>query len=192
MTQALNPHVFPDGGYTFTDEKGMRFYEGSAAELAESVRAFRIRHGIPMGNPTQEITDQICARSPLSCREADASATRDAVASTRFGARVVRWIGRVADALSLRPMPPVHKDVAEARALVCMKCPRQISWKTGCGGCDSVARRLAISARKNKETKVSTLLVGCEVLSEDTRTSVWLEQKPSEDANLPENCWRRK
>jgi hypothetical protein len=191
-TNVLNPHVYPEGGYTFTDRDGVRFFESSIEELAEAVRSFRIRHGKVLGDPRQEVVDQICARSPHSCRKVDnPNATREAIASTKFGARVVKWLGLVADAMGLRPTELVSKQEAQRRAEICSKCPRQLTWKTGCGGCDQSARRMALAIRKNKETPLSGMLLACEVLSEDTRTSIWLQQKPSTDANLPENCWRK-
>lgn len=189
---ALNPHVYPDGGFKFRDADGVTFQEGSLGDLVEAVRAFRVRHGKPMGDVGAEVMAQICARSPQSCRvDQDPTATRVAIASVRFGSRVVRWIGLVVDAMSTKPIPLVGKAEAERRAQICKECPRQAVWRTGCLGCDGTANRLALSVRMNKETASSGKLLACEVLSEDTRTSIWLAQKPAASKDLPENCWRR-
>lgn len=188
----FNPHVYPEGGYAFVDSGGIRIEGTSFDDLVHRVRDFRISQGKPIGNPVAEVNDFICARDPTACQIAAAAKPKPTSGVSPFGSRVVRWLGKISEAFQTAEKPLVSKGEAERRAAICLACPRQLSWRSGCGGCDSSARRLGIALRDGKEVSKGASLAGCEILSEDTQTSVWLRLAPAKNPELPDNCWRRK
>jgi hypothetical protein len=192
----LNPHVYPQGGFRFVDPEGNRFTGTTAVELSDMVREFRQRLGKPIGQPYDEVVAYLCQVDPTACYDTPQPALRSnrpigVTTSAIFGAKVMRWIVRVAEAVGISQIPLVHKSVAIPRAKTCLGCPHQVSWKTGCGGCDGNAIRMSLSVRQGRETPESNSLRACEILGEDTRTSIWLSQKPVVGAQLPKHCWRQ-
>lgn len=191
-TPVLNKHIFPPGGFYFVDSEGVRFDAENAVKLASAIREYRILNGKPIGNPLQEVNDFTCARYPTGCRGAERIAPVNTPGIHLVG-RVNRWLSLVSRALGRNSTAYVSKDIAEMRAKVCVACPKQKNWHAGCLSCNEGSRRLSFAARKGQETSVGEKLLGCDVLGEDTRTSVFLDKlTPSENPDLPANCWRKK
>lgn len=186
----LNKHVMPPGGFYFVDGEGVRFDAENPLKLANKINQYRLQNNKPLGNPIKEINDFTCARYPTGCRGAERKLA-DAQPTQPLVARVNRWLAITTRALGITPGKYVLRSEAERRAAICAACPQQAVWMA-CAGCADASRRLSFAARKGQELPGSEKLLGCAVLGEDTRTSIWLDGlKPADRAGLPENCWRK-
>lgn len=198
MPVVPNPHVYPPDGYYFVDSDGVKHTGKNWSDLVQQVRDYRVRNGKPVGSPIQEINAFTCARYPAGCVEVTkcdlktASSKGGVSKGAALAAAVNRWLQLVARALGENPTPLVSKEEAQKRAAICTKCPRQAAWASSCAQCAGAAFRIGVAIRKNQDVARGDSLMGCSVLGEDTRTSVWLPRlKPAEQPELPENCWRK-
>lgn len=193
MSFVLNKHIFPPGGFYFIDAEGVRFDAENPLKLSFAIREYRLLNNKPAGNPIQEINDFTCARYPTGCRGAEAKPLAPAGEHLPLSARVTRWLAIIIRAMGRLPGSYVSKIEASRRAAICLACPQQASWLTGCSSCAGGTLRLSFAARRGQEAAGGEKLLGCKILGEDTRTSVFLESlKPSEREDLPAPCWRRK
>src|SRR6266446_9955804 len=87
----LNPNVYPKGGHFFTESDGTRIAGDTWAGVIERVRRYRVRRGLPEGNPTAEVITQACAREPVICVR-DNPAYDHQVRRGNFKGRVLTWL----------------------------------------------------------------------------------------------------
>jgi hypothetical protein len=66
--QVLNADIRPPGGYKYRDADGMLHIGADLERLEKIVKSYRIRIGRPVGNPMEDIVNQICTRCPSCCR----------------------------------------------------------------------------------------------------------------------------
>jgi len=195
MALLLNPRVYPPDGYFFTETDGVKLIGDNFAKLILVVRDYRIRNGLPPGDPVKEVNDFTCKRYPSGCREMEPGMRKDHVGNSvphPLSTRVNTWLSSLYRIASKNPLTFVLKTEAERRAAICFSCPKQASWASGCTSCAATANRLAFSLRKGQEASQGPLLSGCSVLGEDTRTSIFVaNMRPAENAELPEGCWRK-
>jgi hypothetical protein len=198
MSFVPNPNVYPPGGYYFIDSKGVKHVGTSWPNLVTKVREFRVQNGIHVGDVVDEINFFTCERFQEGCRDTSSVSVSPSAVSqpasplTRLSSAVHHWFYRVTKALSDKPVDLEPLQVAQSRADICMKCPKQAPWTVGCGTCAGNAFRLSVGIRKGKDVKYGDNLMGCSVLAEDTRTSVWLPRlEPSTSPDLPAKCWRK-
>jgi len=187
----INPHVWPETGWEFVDSGGIVHTGSGFEDLVSNLRDFRLRIGQPAGQPTDEVTAQICAKNPGACRFDRGPVKAKAAMVGKFASRVVQWMMKTQRAFSSTNHKLVDKEEANRRAGICVKCPRNTSWRSGCAGCDQSSVRVGLAIRGGQESKLSGRLMGCEILAEDTRTSVFLPLKAVANPDLPENCWRK-
>lgn len=191
-----NPAVYPPDGY-FYPQGNVKLKAGSLPKLAAAVRDYRIANRIEIGNPAQDVNDFTCARYPTGCSEVRVYSMPDPQAQVRLPGSVAsatsKWLTDLYRALltatgTLR----VGQAEADRRAAICLACPKQTFWGTGCGGCDASSKRLALAIRQGKEANGGEKLQACGLLREDTRTSVWIEGlRPVKSDALPQPCWRK-
>ncbi len=197
MGMIHNPAVYPPDGY-FYKQGNVRLKAGSLSALASAVKDYRIHNRIEVGNPLQDVNDFTCARYPTGCSELKKYSMPDPQAKARVPGTIAtstsKWLTDLYRALlSASGTLRVGQTEASRRAAICLACPKQVGWGTGCGGCDASSKRLAFAIRQGKEAAGGEKLLACGLLREDTRTSVWIEGlRPIESAALPENCWRKK
>lgn len=161
-------------------QDGVWFSAPEKSDLIKKVRDYRITNSLPLGDPAQEVTDFNAAKTrtvyskkiPVNMRE-----------------RVVKWLEA-----HLRVKPKfVDEETADRRAAICATCPRNtMGWKeaTGCKSCIQNANRAgAIILMGRKQHRP---LGACEILNQDNRVAVWLDEPQVPLDSLPDFCWKRK
>jgi hypothetical protein len=192
MPLRINPDVFPTGGWNFVDPDGVTHNGASLKHLVERVTDFRVRRGVPVGDPFQEVTNYLCSNNPMACKDGIRKAPKPVSALNAFSGQVALWMSRVYRGMLRLPDTRVSRQVAETRSAICARCPHQQSWQSSCGGCSNSILQVGIQIRNSQDVKNAAALRGCEMLAEDTRTSVWLDRlQPVHNPSLPENCWRK-
>lgn len=196
-----NPRVYPAGGWNFVDDAGVRHSGATLDGLVKAVVEFRSLNGVSPGDPRTEITEKLCKRFPDACRGGDlpnsVARTHNPAGSERekMALAVTVWLSKVARALARVGRPDqnfTNKAEADLRADICRVCPKQTRWDTGCGSCSQGHRRMSFALRRGREATYGPQLLACGVLSEDTRTSVFLaDLQPVKSDELPDNCWRK-
>lgn len=195
----ITPKLTPNPGLwinrEFFDTDGAHFESTSWEELAGAVAAYRLRAKLPAGEPLSEIYQQVCDRTPQFCLNSDPKVKPNLKSGYRSIVDVVhkaiqQWILTMLREHKAGRISTVSYTSAEVRAEVCRTCPYQTPWGGNCLGCmrsvNDAARLIVGKLLKNRSTGG---LLGCRMLGEDPRVSVWLEQNPRPDA--PKHCWRR-
>lgn len=172
----------------FTDVDGVPHRAESWEALAHKVTQYRVDAGFVVGEPLKEIYAQACVNYPERCKPLDRKRPR---AYNALNKRVLGWIidmlvfhqkdllGKQTDPYTL-----VH------RTTICKQCPMQKSWKSDCKHCSVQVEQVAKGILPSVE--LDAALKACDVLGEDTRVSVHINQAGSDDPDLPHFCWRRK
>lgn len=130
--------------WTFPEPAAGTIRGHSFEDLVDSITRFRKSNGIEMGDPETEAIEYLCAQNPGLCKEQRAPALGPvspapaAPPTRKFGDRVADWIAEVAS----RPRPPIAPDEIRRRAAVCLGCPLNVPFKSGCSACQ---RKLARS-----------------------------------------------
>ncbi len=191
MPATLNPHVLPPNGFYFVDSDEVRFTAPTLAKLVTAITEYRAMNNIAAGDPRQEVVDFTCARYPSGCRS-NAKPLKAVAEHLPLVSRVTRWLTIIIRGMSKQPGSYVSKLEANRRAAICLQCPHQANWLNQCPGCAAGMRRLSSSVRRGMEADGGEKLLGCGVLGEDTRTSVFLDKlAPSARPELPDFCWRK-
>lgn len=187
-----NPHVYPPDGYFFLDKNKVKHVGKNYADLVARIRDYRLRNGRPLGDVVEEVNAFTCARFPPGCRDTSSPPPGAITPGAQLAARVTQWYYALIRVLSETPVLLVPPELAQERANICLKCPRQANWATACGSCAGSTFRLGVSIRQGSEVKKGDQLRGCDLLGEDTRTSIWLPRLlPSTLPTLPDFCWRK-
>jgi len=192
MDLTINPHVYPDEGWFFVEDDGTRLQGGDLDDLVGAVRTYRMISGKAMGDPETDVVEFTCRRFPSACRKKPGIVS-GGNSDSAFMSRVVQWLVQLHNAVIVtRRDVLVARPVAEERASVCRQCPFQRDWRRHCVGCSSHASTLGTALRKGRDVTDGDQLHGCDLLHEDTRTSVWLDGlKPVDSDELPDHCWRK-
>lgn len=193
MARWFNENLYPEGGWWFRDADGVKHVGSSFRALLNTVRAYRERAAIEVGELEAEVVNQLCARNPGYCREEvqrvvpTPSGPRNTIST--LAQKVSSWVSqRFADRRMGRTKK-VSAGEAKRRAQICAKCPKQLAFPSTCGGCKENVNRLAAEAVANEVLDHS--LQCCSVLSEWTPTSVWIDAPPEMNPDLPLECWRK-
>lgn len=189
----FNRHLHPQGGRYFVDEDGVTHRGDSWPALATRVINYRKRAGKPPGDPRAEIEAQVCARQPQYCQADPPAPTRrqEAPDSPRSSTKAItRWLVSILKLRRIGGAQQVPREEARRRAAICAVCPKQKAFSSVCGSCKAM-RKTTKQILFGGSSSVGERLKGCSVLSEDTSTSVHIQQDPSGNPGLPENCWRK-
>jgi hypothetical protein len=183
--------IVPPGGWHFIQD-GVTLKASGHTELVKTVEAFRAENELPIGDVEQEITDQVCARTPQSCHGVDSVLIKVHKATVNDKNTLIRDISVWASNL-LRQKTPfrlVGDELAESRSQICRKCPENVNWRGGCRSCITAADRVCATVRQARDTKSSKVLGGCQKLRHDNRTAIFLEKEfLSTDSSVPDYCW---
>ncbi len=171
------------------------------SDLVKAITEYRMRSGQAAGDPVKDIDEYVCKKWPHFCiREYhDTMAPNHAPVgpppAATLNNRVSLWA-----ALQVQKIPPgghhlVNQKVADERAAICLSCPRNHPWKSGCGACNATAEHILMTVRKTNRTQYDDRIFGCEVGGFDLRTMAWLPAdmaKPDQNELpfLPKSCWR--
>lgn len=196
----FNPNLWPQDGRFFIDEDGVKHKADQWEHLAVRLATYRKKAGKPPGDPHAEIEEQVCARQPGYCQEANRVPVvpREVVRQQnqpRFNAgqltkRVLRWVLELLKSKRAGGARRVSSAEARRRAEICSRCPMQRGLSQACGSCTST-RKQATEVLVGNGKKVPQPLQGCLALGEDTAISVYIEQGPANPEGLPEECWRK-
>jgi hypothetical protein len=179
---------------------------GSYDQLVDNVLNFRLANleMTPVATATREqviddIKFYICGNFPSHCTGSRAqllaaqngeSRIKTRPDYTRPLSRIENWLTR----LSENQIEFVDQSTATERANICLKCPLNQSWRTGCGACNDNAERRATLIRGSHSTGLEPKLKNCQAFGTLIDLSVWLKQDYSEAPRrqVPDFCWHGK
>ena len=209
--------VVPHGGWAFrqslrSSPQRPQFHLIRAEtydQLVENVFAFRLNNIeiVKSGTATREqsvhdIMYYLCGRFPQNCSGAKAelsaaAAMREPPPMQRGGRPgYMRPLVRIEDWLTVlteNTLKWVDQARAQERSKVCMECPMNQTWRTGCGSCNQSAERRAFLIRGSHATGLEPKLKGCVSYGTLLHLSVWLENDFSTPGRQPHpSCWKLK
>lgn len=189
MPKKINVNLYPPQGYRFREADGSVHAGQSWAHLERTVKGYRERNGIPVGDVKSDIANQFCAEVPGHCRDDEPFVAPKNNPSLTFNNRVLSWIGTMLGKKRFGRTVKVDDAAAARRASLCVGCPAQKSLNTSCGSCVSMVKtsRKSILDGESKHQNLNP----CELLGEDCALSVHLQQTPVVREDLPPHCWRR-
>ncbi len=187
----INPNLYPPCGYTFLDADQVQHTAGDLNLLRDKVTAYRLRNDKPVGDPYREIVDQICTNYPNICR--DVAVVSKSPQQVRFNLsnEVMKRLNTLFASAKKSPVTYVSKAEAERRMSICLGCPKNKEWRTGCAGCNAEFDRLSAVLRGGKSLVNQEKLLGCEGIGGDNRTEIWLDRPGEVIDDLPNNCWKK-
>jgi hypothetical protein len=176
-------------------------------QLLEMVFQFRLNNldVVPTGTATREIVKSdieyyLCGHFPGNCTGSKADLLRVANGESLPGRPKVdykRPITRVEDWLTLltqRNIVFVDQLKAHERAKICLKCPMNQAWRTGCGPCNANAARRSELIRGSHVTGLEQKLKHCLSFGTLLEVSVWLQEDYSAPRGgrqkPPDECWK--
>jgi hypothetical protein len=189
----INPNIFPPSGYRFVERDGTVFTGSGWRNVERKVIAYRKGQGADPGDVWNEMMNQVCGEVPGFCREADGSPTpapKNESSGLSFNARINEWMAWALGRKRLHAIKTVPTDQVARRAAICAVCPRQLALTASCGAC-IVAIKSARQALQDGAEPAFQNLHPCGVLKEDCVSSIHMALPPSNNPELPAECWRR-
>lgn len=182
--------LVPPGGWHYW--QGDVKLEGYSMEnLYKVVQDYRAENHLPTGDVKGDVNSFICGNYPRNCHGVDSVVVVSVDSPTRQSELlndITVWAKNILT--SQKQIRLVSDELAEARALTCLNCPKNINWKSGCGSCIVATDRLCASIRQGRDTQNTKKLRGCSVLRHDNRAAVFFDKEHFEVTNsVPENCW---
>lgn len=184
----INFNLFPKDGYIFIDKDGTRIVGSNWKQVIVRLADYRKRNGMPLGDPEQEVHDQACERNPAFCSETTEQ-QKQMVRVASLKGRVLGWLSGLT--AGREKIPLLYVDAAEAkrRADICAGCPLNVAVAEKCSSCKSALK----AYRKNllDGRAINARVNGCVILGEDLPVATNLDQIMSDNAELPDHCWRK-
>ncbi len=85
------------------------------------------------------------------------------------------------------------KSEAQRRAAICLNCPQNVAWKSGCGECKASVDQLSTTIRIGNDVARGRKLTACQILRQENRAAVWLRMdRIGNDPRLPGHCWAKR
>lgn len=180
----------PPGGWHYKD--GDVLLEANTLnELYDIVESFRAENYLNAGDVKGDINAFLCGSYPNYCHGVDMVIVTSVSPPNRESellSDITTWSKNILN--SNKQVHLVSSELAEARARICLDCPRNINWRSGCGACVTATERLSASIRKARDTASTPRLGGCAVLRHDNRSAVFFDAEHLEiSGNLPDKCW---
>lgn len=180
----------PPGGWHYKD--GDVLLEANTLnELYNIVESFRAENYLNVGDVKGDINAFLCGTYPNYCHGVDMVIVTSVSPPNRESellSDITTWSKNILN--SNKQVHLVSSELAEARARICLDCPRNINWRSGCGACVTATERLSTSIRKARDTASTPRLGGCAVLRHDNRSAVFFDAEHLEiSGNLPDKCW---
>lgn len=189
----------PPNGWHFEVAPNVKLEAINEEELVKLIFEYRLRNNLPIGEIERDIDAYYCARWPQAChKEANdwSPSAPSAPPSEPLLNRVARWAAVMIHGMPKGGYPLISADEASKRANVCVGCPKNQPWRTGCTGCSSSTATVLAQIRKLQVTKQQGNLMGCGVCGWDNGTAVWLERgvlplTDVQEKTIPDRCWRK-
>jgi hypothetical protein len=172
-------------------------------DLLDKVLKFRLNNleMVPSGTATSDIvaadvTYYICGHWPTNCTGSKAELDAIAAGKRPPGPRpdYRRPLTRIEDwmtNLQQQNLTWVDQLTAIERSRICIACPMNQSWRTGCGPCNANAARRSELARGSHTTGLEKQLKACVTYGTLLELSVWLENDYSAPRRrVPPQCWK--
>ena len=207
--------VVPPGGFHFrqrlrSSPQRPQFHTITGAsydQLVENTFSFRLNNieMVKSGSATREqvvhdIMWYLCGKFPHQCTgakaELSAAAAMRSPPPMQRGGRpgYMRPLVRIEDWLTVlteKTLKWVDQARAQERARICIDCPMNQTWRTGCGSCNQNAERRAFLIRGSHATGMEPQLKGCVSYGTLLHLSVWLEDDFSTAGRQPPaKCWK--
>lgn len=194
----------PPGGWFFLQKldngSDFKIESGAYSDLETKVFNFRLANVeiIPSGTATREsvrydIRTQICARSPSQCCGAPELAVvsppepRPGSYTTPI-TRLDDWFKR----LSLAPLEWKGAAESNASAAICVDCPQNVQWRTGCAPCVESVQRRIVRYKGDRSTPLDSRLLSCRCFGHHNELAVWMSNTSSTAKEPPPaNCWNK-
>jgi hypothetical protein len=204
MEATLSRSVVPPGGFIFdqalVDGSFTRIEGGSFDQVLERILAYRLANGMVLGESERALPQaverdynaQVCGKYPWLCtgvREGvPAPGLEKGSAFELLITRISRWLS----SLALEQVRWVDQKSAAERAQVCLGCPQNVFWETGCSPCNQQVRSGSSSLRGARRLALDSGLKGCRSFGTLQEVAVWMET-PGGEAKYaaPPFCWRR-
>ena len=184
--------MIPPGGWHYT-QSDVTLKGNSLYDLYKVVTDFRVQNHLPLGDVEGDVDSSICGNHPAFCHGVD-NVTINVLSKNRIAASaellqdITTWGNNVLRSTEKHLL--VSDEEAERRAKICISCPNNANWRSGCGSCIISAERICASVRQGRDTKTTRVLGGCHLLRHDNRTAVFLDKEVlASSGNLPTNCW---
>jgi hypothetical protein len=206
-------NILPPGGFHYKQRlksspqrpQFQLIQAGSYAQLVDSVLNFRLSNlgMVASASATKErvvddIRFYICGNFPSHCTGSKAQLLEAQNGSSQVKtrpdysrplSRIENWLTRLAE----REIEFVDQATATERSQICIKCPLNQPWRTGCQPCNQNADRRAALVRGSHTTGLEPRLKNCQAYGTLLELSVWLKQDHSEQARRqpPDFCWHK-
>lgn len=196
MARIYNENLWPDGGWFFIDASGVRHSGTSFRALVNVVAEYRARAGFEPGDPTVEVTEQVCSRQPEFChagvpRQVPLQVTSPIPRNyiSTLAQKVSSWISTKFADKRMGKVQRVGAAEARRRESICARCPKQHAFPSSCGPCLDNVNRLAGEVIPGEPLNHG--IKCCSALAEWTPVSVWLDEPQVADDGLPAECWKK-
>lgn len=189
----------PPNGWHFPAAQGVELKGTDKKTLIDAVYEFRIRNGGNLETIEREIDNYYCTTWPTACDKEPSD--YGAENRRRTGGydeallhRVSRWGAGMADKMPRGGYQLVSQDEASRRQLICVGCPHNVSWRTGCTGCSGSTAQLMMQVRGLRKSNPEAL--GCKINGFDCGTASnlpldILNLSDEQKRRLPERCWAK-
>ena len=184
--KAVNPNLYPSGGYVFIDADGVSIRGDSWPGVIKWLKNYRARSGQSSGDPEKEVMAQACKNNPALCTE-ESEAYRVQLKESNLKSRVLGWLQRI---LALPEKRFVFEHDARNRTGVCASCPFNKALPKGCSSCRAAVEesRKNIIGGRSQDSRAES----CTILGEDINSAAWIEQVADANPDLPPHCWRKR
>lgn len=186
----INPNLYPPNGYRFVERDGTVFTGNSWGTVAKRVTRYRTDNKFDLGNVWEEMMNQICGEVPGYCGETSPNTQAGDPSGMSFNAKVNEWMAWALGRKRLHKVSTVEIEAAARRAAICALCPKQLALTSSCGACIVAIKSARVALQDGAEPQFQNLHP-CGVLKEDCTSSVHMDLPPSNNPELPANCWRR-
>jgi len=154
--------MIPPGGFHFF-QSDVKLTGITLNDLYKTVENYRAENGLPLGDVQGDVDMYICGSYPAYCHGVDrlsinVQSSNRVTASAELLQDITAWANNVLR--STTPHTLVRDDEAERRAKICITCPKNANWKSGCFSCIAATDRVCASIRQGRETKTSPALGG--------------------------------
>jgi hypothetical protein len=171
---------------------GVLLTAASEEILIAEISEYRARNGIPAGDIEKDLDAYYCGKWPTFCNK-DA---QDFVPSAPVNYqrpirdRVAQWVVAMIAKLPKGGFSLVNKPEAEARAVICITCPKNVPWRTGCRGCTNSTQALVQQVKQTKRLPQDQQLYACAAAGWPNEDSVWIKKEDLERKDgLDARCW---
>jgi hypothetical protein len=193
--------VMPPGGWHYPQQlstgETVNLKAFSFEQILEEILTFRRRHMDLCGaeNSTiqkvrQDLKDYLCSHFRQNCADSPGAAPYSAIgAKPAYKPPIDRagdWLAKIGNTHTEK----VDYALAGGRAEICVQCPHNVKWKTGCQSCnDNVAIRIQ-NINGSLYTPYDKRLLSCRSYGWVNAVAVWIHNPTAEAEHAPPaHCW---